>query len=264
MSEKTEGNHYRYTKKSQSMNLTDKQMDVLDRFLRNEMTAADETMWKSMMQDPGVQDEVRNMTHLQQMIQQEGRDRLRAELKTWDEAQSQTKVIGKRRFIDWRWASAAAVALILVSIFVLRGFQDDSKDLFASYFEPYPNIVAPIQKGEAQTTPYEQAFQLYEAGAYQDAIDVFETLPANDSNVLFYTAVAALKLGDQEVARLKLDALDMIKGHKYRDAAVWYRALLEIQSGNDLLAIALIEDVVTNTRNPFHQKAIKLIKEMDH
>lgn len=246
------------------MNLTDNQMDVLDRFLRNEMTVADETMWESMMRDPKVQDEVRNMTHLQQMIQHEGRDRLRAELKTWDEALSQDNIFAKRRFIDWRWVSAAAVALIFVSIFIIRGFQNESKDLFASYFEPYPNIVAPIQKGDDQVNAYDRAFQLYESGTYKEAIDAFKSLSQNDASVLFYSALSFMEEGDLERAHAKLDELDKIVQHKYQDASTWYRALLELKSGNEQHAIPLIENIVQNTRNPFHQKAIKLIKELDH
>ena len=50
------------------MNLTERQLDILDRFLRDEMVESDQQEWKAMMQDPQLQDEIRNREAMESRI----------------------------------------------------------------------------------------------------------------------------------------------------------------------------------------------------
>ncbi len=248
------------------MNLTDRQLDILDRFLRNEMGDSDREEWKAMMQDPRVQDEIRNMTHLQQAIREEGRERLRAELGAWDmeEGKAAEKPGAKRVFSYWRWAAAAVLFLIVVAALLMQNRDSDPASLFAEYYAPYPNIVAPIQKGESSVDPFSRAFQLYEAGQYQEAIDAFELLPKNNPSIIFYMGLCQVELGEDEEARYTFATLHMIPDHPYHQAVEWYLALLELRSGSLEKAILMIDPIATSPEHPYYRKAIQLRRELDH
>jgi hypothetical protein len=246
------------------MNLSEHQMDVLDRFLRNEMTEADNTLWKKMMMDPLVQDEVRNMTHLQKMIQQEGRERLRSELKSWDsKINDGNKKMKKSIIIGWRWIAAACV-ILLSSVFIFKSINNVSKDVFAEFFEPYPNVVAPLQKGIDENNTYQNAFRQYELSNYKKAESAFKELPQNDPNVIFYHAMTMIINGKHVEASEKLELLASSSEHAYRDATEWYISLLKLESGDFDNCTNSLKRIAGNSDHSFYRNAVNLLQELEH
>lgn len=247
------------------MILNEQQKDLLDRYLRNEMSAADRTQWDQLMKDEEFQAEVRSMARLKEGITQEGRKRLRAELRTWDRMYGNKKPAARRESLKpWRWIAAAILFIGIVSVLLLRESEADAGKLFARYFEPYPNVVAPIQKSGETAEPVAQAFQLYERGHYQEAYDAFQILPKNNPSIVFYMGLSQIELGDDEGARAMLMTLNMIPGHPYRNAADWYLALLEMKSGSIEKAVLMLDLIASSDAHPYRSKAARLRDKLEH
>ncbi len=244
------------------MNLNDKQLDILDKFLRGELSEEETVLWKEMLLDSTVQDEIRNLTHLQQAITKDGREALRMEMEEWDQQDDLPQLSeGKRVFLRRNLLVAASIAVLLMAVGWFLFQPDDAKsDFYADNFQPYPNVIAPLQKGGQEVSDYEKAFQFYESGEYESAIKQFERLPQTDEAVQFYRALTWISLGQNKLAEKELAVVVSKSDHRFLAPAQWYLALTVLKSGDIELARVLMKRIAADTEHPFHSKARKFLQ----
>jgi predicted Zn-dependent protease len=143
---------------------------------------------------------------------------------------------------------AAGLALILATVFLWLNQTPSNADLYAQYYEVYPNIEIPLERGnESQIL---EALQNYETGDYGFAAKGFEELVNEDSSNaawVFYLATSQLESGEKEKARNNFQKVIDLGQTKYLNPARWYLALTQIsmnqtEEAEGLLKILIEED----------------------
>jgi hypothetical protein len=124
---------------------------------------------------------------------------------------------------------ALASCLIIGLFYVSKSV--NSNDLFDNYYEPYPNVYAPIVRGE--NTSLTEAFKAYENGDFGLAENEFKLILKKDKNpnLRFYYAMTLLNQGETKDA---LKVLELIKteNHDFLPETFWYSALIYLKDKN--------------------------------
>ena len=151
-----------------------------------------------------------------------------------------------------RYIGIAVGILILIvgGLTIFNPFQSDTSELFETYFKPYPNVVAPISKGETDILFYEKAFQLYEVGDYEKANIAFDSLYQNET-VLFYKSLTLLQLEKPKKAQILLEKIVADKG-EFGIPTKWFLALTYLKRNQRKKAKKVLEQI---TEPPYHQEA---------
>jgi tetratricopeptide (TPR) repeat protein len=95
---------------------------------------------------------------------------------------------------------AAAMALIIASVVVFKYMSLDSRELYAKYYKPYPNIESPVTRSGKQDNT---AFVFYEQGEYEKALERFTELlkkSPRDPALIFYSGTCYLELDNARAA----------------------------------------------------------------
>jgi tetratricopeptide (TPR) repeat protein len=140
--------------------------------------------------------------------------------------------------------AASIFAVLGLAIFYNLNRPVSSSDLYENYFESYPNVVNPLERG-SNTEPKDMAFEAYENGRYQEAYDRFNDLLETEDQVhyQFYMANALLELGQSREAIVLLNEFSASED-KLADRASWYLAMAHLQLDNKEQAIIELEKIV--------------------
>jgi tetratricopeptide (TPR) repeat protein len=160
------------------------------------------------------------------------------------------------------YAAAAMVALLIAVSFFLPG-QEDTEQLFANYFTPYPNVVEPTVRGNDFTTERTKAFQAYERKEYQTAVTAFEELlrVKEEPGILLLVGNSNLMLGKSEEAQKNFITLI----NKYDDfdlQAKWYLSLSYLKSGDTESARKILRELGEMDVS-YASKAKELLEKVD-
>ena len=163
-----------------------------------------------------------------------------------------------------KWLAAASIVL-LVGLTYIFNLNDttSSNDLFNNYFEPYRNVIQPIERSNTQQNEKTMAFMAYEKGEYTKAVNLFTNLYSNTKEpyYLFYKANALLKLEKAD------EALPLLREHlKTKDTLTektqWYMALAYLKLEDKVNAKKLLQKVITEGKYKT-KEAEKLLKEFE-
>jgi len=130
-----------------------------------------------------------------------------------------------RRMPLWRWASAAAIILGSLGVYLYMTQTSLDKRLYAQYFQDFPNIIAPDQRGEEAGEP---AFAAYYGERWSVAADAFALLQKakpTEGYPSFYGALAHMHLEEWDKAISLLEQVRAGNDTRFIDAGTWYVAL---------------------------------------
>jgi cytochrome c-type biogenesis protein CcmH/NrfG len=200
------------------------QTDRIEKYLREGITATEkEAFEKDMESDPKLREETEQMRQIIKGITIHFNKRLKSRLQ---HEELVSKEDGKKTFFIGLVASVAAVVLLFAILYIYVFLPDpDLKNLFITYYKPYPNIEEPISRSDAEGV---SAYTLYESGRYSDALKEFQKILKQDRSevsALFYAGISSLETEKPEDAiRYLSKVLEMGEG-KYIRPAMWYLAL---------------------------------------
>ncbi|SFU20184.1 hypothetical protein SAMN04489724_0262 [Algoriphagus locisalis] len=230
---------------------------LIDGYLSNSLTALQKQEFNKLMsEDQQFAEEVAFHEKMKVAIRLEERERLKARFNTLD-PQSNTKKM-------WWYAAAAILFFGIMGWWGSAQFSRDSENLYYSYFEPYPNVVEPIVRSDAEQSGLSaQAFAWYEKGEYEKANDAFATLFEENQKAadLFYQAISLMAL-DRSA-----EAIPLLEQQKEEDsfyeAAQWYLALAYLKEGQESQARFCLERV-REAGGFLSSQAIDLLNELDN
>lgn len=155
---------------------------------------------------------------------------------------------------------SAAAALLTVALFFVFGiFTNNPDDLFDQYYEPYPNIVAPVFRSDGDYTEKEEAMMLYEQGKYKQAIMAFTQVIAEEENpsvFYFYNGLSYLSLGNSEKA---IYNLQQVEGScQLAEQTEWYLALAYLQANDLENTQSFLDDILQD--GAFYKENAKSLK----
>jgi hypothetical protein len=173
---------------------------------------------------------------------------------------------GKQVFLQRYWkplAVAASISIIVVT-FIFLNRSEDPAELYASYFEPYPNIFEPIVRGENDVVNKRStAFQAYESGDYVQAASLFSELlkEKKEPGMLLLLGNANLILNNTKEARNNFITL-INDFEEYDLQGKWYLGLSYLKEG-DVKSAQLIMRELSNSEYSYAGKAKELLKKAE-
>ena len=139
--------------------------------------------------------------------------------------------------------SSVVVAFLLITTVI--NFDVDNELLYAEYFKPYPNIIAPTTRSvELQNTAVYKAMIQYDSAQYGKAVSQFEVLLEGtelENEIAFYKSIALLSDGLYEEAKIELIQMDEFGS--FKNQRKWYLALTFVQLGELEEAKVLLEEI---------------------
>ncbi|WP_179009183.1 tetratricopeptide repeat protein [Winogradskyella forsetii] len=140
----------------------------------------------------------------------------------------------------------AASIVIAFGVFGLLQSKEtlSNQELYAQYYEPYSNIIAPASRGDELKDEKSKAFRYYDTKDYKTALDKFNSLydTTQESYYLFYQGVCELELSNTQ------NAIAIFKSHQnYTDKLFtqsnWYLALAYLKANNTKDAKVLLKTI---------------------
>lgn len=205
--------------------------------------AAREALEARLAVDSELQEALDHERLLCKAVQSMGDIRLKAGLRDEEDfLRSEARL----RPVWTRLKFAASILLLAAFAFVLyQQFDPGSSDnLLATYFEPYPNLISPLNRAEDPETELAQAMANYERGAYNTAIPELDRLrsTSGDLNVGFYQGVALLATDQYRAALPHFQAIP--SSHRLYWEAHWYQALCQIGRGDKASAKTALQRLI--------------------
>lgn len=174
----------------------------------------------------------------------------------------EASIAAKKKRNFWQWAAAASivVAALFTTLQLLRGPDYDA--LFSTYYEPYPNTLAPVERSANADSGLLQAFAYYDLGDYDKAIKAFQQLKQSEQwkDLQLYLGISQMALNQNEEARKSFEATIAAKGET-SSIASWYLGLLYLKMQQPEKAKPFII-TTAETDNPFAGNAQKLGNEL--
>jgi len=178
--------------------------------------------------------------------------------------QTSLKVVAKRRSLAPWMAAAATVAFLVIALMWLNNSSTmSSSQIFASNFEPYELSMS--QRSEGGDATLIKLEQLYKSGQYEEALPMFKTLiDQNDQNIHLKlgAGISELALEKPEEALPYFEAIIERGDFLFEDHAVWYTALAYLKMDNQEQAKTFLEKLAADTEADHHQDAIEVLKAL--
>ena len=250
------------------MPLQESDYELIDTYLLGRLDEAGRKTFGQRQKDAAFQKELTWRKEMQLVFKKSGRQDLKNRLQALE--QETTKSIDDPKqestfflkLISKRWMSIAAGILFMVIGFWLWNTQINTSDtLFAQYYEPYPNIVAPIIKSSTEVTDYDAAFQLYEQQQYESAIQLFKKVPLDEATE-FYQALSFLGQENYSQAIARLSLIAKSEDAAFQRPAQWYAALAYLQLNQSSEAKILLIQISNIDNHRFQSKAKRLLEAL--
>ncbi len=157
-----------------------------------------------------------------------------------------------------------ALLLVFMGTWTVRQLADHR--LFRQYYEPYPNVVALIERGHTPThlDPKTYALQLYDQGNYQEALVIFEQQMKSGKaapEVFFYAAIACIETGRLGRAETYLKKVASLANHDFGPQAQWYLALVHVRQNELRKARKQLCTLAASTET-YREKANRLLRDL--
>ena len=227
---------------------------LLNRYFEKTLNAEETTAFENLMlTDAEFAEEVAFQKQLKKAITLEERILLKEKLQKLESKKQPT--------FKWWYAAASFLALIGLSFWYAN--QDaDYDNLYASYFEVYPNLVEPIvRNGNEEKTITTEAFTAYEHGDFAKASELFEAISKDNQEeyALFYNAISLMKLQQLEEAAVIFSGTAW--SSTYNDNAVWYLALIKLKQEDIPESKKLLQSL--SDKSVYAKEATELLQKLD-
>jgi tetratricopeptide (TPR) repeat protein len=239
------------------------QLDQIEKYLSGELSKeAAESFEKQMSENDELRNQVENHRRFIKGLALGFNRELKAQLQQEEQRLASQDIETKRRLpLQYFIGIAAAVTLILVSVFLLRAPSVNSAELFTAYYQPYPNIESPVSRDD---NAEQNAYTFYEQGRYEEALDLFSQLisenPANPAPV-FYSGICHLELDASEKAVVLFQSVQSMEKSNYSKAALWYEALASLKIDDKSSAVEILTDLSEGDDN-YALRSIELLDKL--
>lgn len=245
------------------MIVEEKHHELIDKFLLQSLNDDEQKEFELLMQDADFQTELAFRQNLFAAAQTEGRAQLKARLTNLENNLAAPQQTKEAKRISMFRLSLAAAAILLIGMLGLRFLfsqNSDNQTLVAQYFEPYPNIIAPLHRGEAAKDTLSLAMSFYENKDYNKAIAMLKQLKRQDETD-FYMAQMLLSTKRYNEANNYFEALSNHE-NRFKAAAEWYATLCSLALGKNDLAKQQLSEIAQHKNHIFYAKAKELMDKL--
>ncbi len=232
-------------------------MQEIEDFLADRLPAAESARFREKVNhDAFLAREVALFRDLAEGVSRQGRSevkgrlqRLEATLRAAEAPSSSLPGPAKARPLP-RWSEVAAVFLIGVCAYAWLSRSSHPEKRFAHFYEPYPYVPVPSERGIVAQGEKAAALGLYESGQYAAALSRLQLLlreKGHAADLLFYAGMASIELGQYAQAQAYLQGALRLPVHAFTPPATWYLALVYIKREQMEPAAALLEGLAAGT-----------------
>ena len=169
-----------------------------------------------------------------------------------------------KRLLYGTAVAAALVGLIVYGTFLINGTPNAQK-LYSEYFQPFPNTLVTIERGNTENNPAVKGMIAYNQQQYATALIQFKeilTQPDQDIEWNLYYGIAALETNHFDQAILAFEnVLNQTSNKNYREAAHWYRTLLLVKTEQWNAAKRQLQ-LISQSDSYFQKQAQHLLEEL--
>lgn len=236
----------------------DKQ-ELLDKYFENNLTDSERKAFDALLStDADFREDFEFQKQLKHTIAVSERQKLKQQLREIDFSERTTH---KRK--QYLAIAAILVVSLAVSVFFLAD-QKSEQQLYASFFQAYPNVIEVNTRTAKVSRATSVAFQAYENENYDKALEAFSHLNQSDQALYgnFYRGVCYLALKKTDPAIRLLNIAQSSKNTQIAKAAVWYQALAYLQDNNAQSARVLLLQIAADNTHPQHNLAKELLTDL--
>jgi tetratricopeptide (TPR) repeat protein len=229
----------------------EERFELIDRYFENALSPEERLEFNDLLQNnESFRQEFMFHKNLKSAIVSHQNEELKETLKSFE-----SKLSRNSRFsvIPTKWLAAASLAILLtLGSWMVKNYVFPSNErIFESYYEPYPNTVVPIVRGNELHTIEYRAFLAYEAEEYHKAINLFNSVENSEQKYIqFYRALCMLSVEKTEEAIETLIPLTesspgTLQNMDCRQKAIWYVGLAYLRQGRQQEALHYM-DILRN------------------
>lgn len=211
--------------------MEEKLQDLMQAYLDGTLQEPELSDFKLQLQNNSeLEAEVAHLREIQTAMHALGAESLLEATQDWEREITGKKKTGNVRSLSIRrvLSIAAGVAVVTAFIFFLRKPDYTTTELFASYYEPYENLI--ISRGEGDDIILKRAMDAYDNQNYQRAVSLLQPyLEANpnEMSAALYLGIAQMELSNYGEAESHL--MEALNDPLYQQQADWYLALLYLR-----------------------------------
>lgn len=232
---------------------------IIDQLIRGEISDAERNRLLAIVEaDPRLKEEYQKMQALISTIHDVEKQGLRKELDELENNISRKNKTRQKILLAGAIIAAIALGAWLISLYTADRKTEKAEVLYATYYEPHPNVIDPITKGENAAAL--SAIQHYELGNYDKAI---ERLRAKDRTNIeeWYYAQALLATDQYNEAYLLFDNIAK-SDTTYSSSALWFISLIHLHNGEINKTKELLNQLITTQDSGYVYRAKDLISEL--
>ena len=164
------------------------------------------------------------------------------------------------------WLSIAASIVVVLSLGFIFFWNSSTTndDLYADFYETFPNIEAPTTRGENNLNIKSEAFYAYDSKDYKKAIELFSEIYKVEKTdyAIFYIGLSEMELNEHKKAINTFSLFEGDSNNNFYYYVKWYKALCYLKENDIENSKKLLNEVVKNT-NPFQLKSKELLSKLD-
>jgi len=168
----------------------------------------------------------------------------------------------RKNKVSYFWAASIIIAVGIVSyvLFYQPNFSND--ELYAEYFEPYPNIIAPPVRGNDSMSKIQEDFLAYEKRDFKSASVIFEKRYQQKRApfYLFYQGVSELQLGNTYKAIVVFEK-QIAEHDRFENYSKWYLALAYLKANEAEKYEPLLNKIIKE-KSFNYRSAKKILKKI--
>ena len=247
------------------MPLKEQDHNLIEKHLSGQLNEGERIAFDQRLGDSDFKKELDLQNDLKIAFKAEGREHLKKQLIGFEKkihTTAEKENPSSSRFSIGRILMIAASVVFLLFAgywFSNRGPSNDQ--LFAQYFVPYPNVIAPIDKSAAKVDRQGEAYQTYELKNYQEALRLFDRLNTKDDAVKFYQGICYLVLNQPQQAIDHFETIRNQNSGPYSTPMYWYKALALLKLNKVEDAKLFLETVAKNGETKkLRSQAVELLE----
>ena len=247
------------------MLLSDHDIDLIQRYIDNNLSDDELTLVKSRIADKEFYDELKLQKTIASGLEEQQRLKLREELKgSLRNVKIDVDDFREGKSVRWYWAAAAVVALAVVSlIYFLPSPKEAAGSLFQAYYKPYP--IAPLVRGDnTQTT---EVLEKYNTGDYTGAAELLtgsiSKASSEEEKIYLKLLLGNCYLNTNQLQNAMLLFKEVMESKELLLAqhATWYYALALVRNNEIDKAVTVLNDII-ELKSMYAGQALELQKSL--
>lgn len=232
---------------------------LITKYFEQQLSEEEKLLFESLLQnDAEFAKEVAYQKNVKKAITLNEREALKQTLQSFESNKKQPKKTYQF------WAIAAVFLLFFGGLAWFQFIQDSPKKLYQEYYQSYPNVVAPVVRGEGERNLKSDAFYEYDSGNYEKSLELFSKIYSEEAvdYALFYQAMSLMELNRYEEAIILFDQFKLSDNNSFSPFVKWYKALSYLKLNQKEKAVPLLNELAEK-ENPQQQMAKNLLGELD-